>query len=98
MRDILTGTVSRDNKQIKSCMKHIHVRTPSGDQCQSPSPISSIPLLSVSSYQSEEVQGGQGSQIAGYRTNGRVCRRPANPPTHIAQLWFIFYGIKSSQD
>ena len=74
-------------------MQHIHVHTPSGDQCQSPQLFQAILLLSVSSYQSEEVQGSQSLQIAGCHTKWTSLW----PTTHIAQIWFVFDEIKSFQ-
>ena len=64
-------------------MQHIHVHTPSGASASPPQLFQAIPLLSVSTHQPEEVQGGQGSQITGYHTK----RTSLSPTTHNAQLW-----------
>ena len=78
---ILTGTVSPDNNRL-SCMQHIHVHTSSGTSASPSQLFQAIPLPSVSSYQSEKVQGSQGSHIAGYYTK----QTSLSLNTHIAQL------------
>ena len=64
-----------------SCIKHIHVHTLSEDWYQSPTFISSHFAPSVSSHQSEEVQGGERVHKSLHPTslgdNRNVCRSPA---------------------
>ena len=82
-RHILTGTISRANKQIKAACNIFTCIRPLETSASPPQLFQAILLLSVSSYQSEEVQGGQGLQIAGYHTE----RTSLSPTSHIAQPW-----------